>query len=139
MAYPNDLQYLNLRSGRTAPGADEEYMTPLRDIVVRGVMVRGLDAANVNGDTLRVVAEQRKPGEAAWTTIVDSGTLEYNSTDDAFFPDANKTKELLPAANAEGHRIDVKIAAGTAVRLRAIWAGTITGADVVASMAYLPQ
>lgn len=135
------IQWNAPTASRTAAGTTVYFIPIPYDAMVKSVCVFGIDPANTDGDTLNVIVDHSASEAGTFTTIADSTALEYNATDDTFGLGTGATSGDIVTLGlaARGTLVfpGIRVAGNRYIRVREIWAGTVTAAQCAISIEYM--
>lgn len=106
------------------------------DIMVKGVHVLGVNPAAVDGDTVRVIVDYSTAGAASFTTIADTTADEYNDTDDTASLSTNDIRSVGASDWGTLSFPGTRVPGNSYLRVREVWAGTVTDGHVVTVISY---
>lgn len=135
-------QWSPTSAARSIAGTTTFYMPVPYDILVKGVHVMGINPAAADGDTLNVILDYAAfDAAASYTTIADSSVDEYNDTDDtASLAAVGGTPDARSVGAADWGTLSfpgTRVPGNSFLRLREVWAGTVTDGQVQIVVSYV--
>lgn len=126
---------------QSGSGTVTDYLPVPYDILVKSVVVLGVNPGSTDGDTLRVVIDYSAVDAASsYTTIADTTADEYNDTDDtASLGAVAATADIRTVGAADWGTITfpgTRVAGNSFLRCREIWTGTVTDGQIVTQVCY---
>lgn len=141
MSRAADISSIYPTSASRSSAATTTFYYPVPyDIIVRSVTVTGINPAAADNDTLRVVVDYTAEGAGSYTTVADTTADEYNDTTDTNTLGAGGSTATAKTVGAADWGTltfpGTRVAGGSILRVREIWAGTVTDGQVQIGVHY---